>query len=158
MKSPNCSENLILWADSKDSALEVALFGESVQAQRVGKEADEWFSIAIGASCQLVSCLDIRSAIPDSVKGYISFSSESQFLCLFMSSFDHLKKKILAERGKIINIESFRGNLIIDGMDLDPFEEQTWIGKSLKIGDQTFQVANVSQNVLKISRDVTDAK
>jgi uncharacterized protein YcbX len=62
-----------------------------------------------------------------------------------MSSFDHLKKKILSERGKIISIESFRGNLIIDGMDLQPFEEQTWIGKSLRIGGQTFQVANVSQ-------------
>jgi uncharacterized protein YcbX len=123
--------------------MSVALFGENVNASKVGLKEDEWFSRALGAPCHLVAYLDIRSAIPDTFKGTVSFSSESQFLCLFNTSFNYLKDMILKERGKMINIESFRGNLTIDGMDIRPFEEQEWIGKSFKIGDQTFNVSNV---------------
>lgn len=147
MHSPNCTENIILRTNTTGSALSVELFGENVNAQTVGSIEDEWFSKALGAPCQLVSCLDIRSAIPDTFKGSISFSSESQFLCLFNTSFDHLKDMILKERGKMINIESFRGNLTIDGMNIEPFDEQKWVSKSLKIGDQTFHVTNVSMSI-----------
>jgi uncharacterized protein YcbX len=34
--------------------------------------------------------------------------------------------------------ERYRGNLLIDG--LDPFEELTWVGKTLQIGSATFEV------------------
>ena len=144
MHSPNCAENIKLKMSTKDSVMHVALFGENVDAQRVGSHEDAWFSKALGAPCHLVAYLDVRSAIPDTFKGSVSFSSESQFLCLVNTSFEYLKEMILKERGKIIHIESFRGNLTIEGMDIDPFAEQEWIGKSLTIGDQTFHVSNVS--------------
>lgn len=145
MHSHNCTENIILRTNSNGITLPVELYGENVNAQTVGTKEDEWFSIALGAPCQLVSYLDIRSAIPDTFKGSISFSSESQFLCLFNTSFNHLKDIILKERGKIINIDSFRGNLTIDLLDHEPFQEQNWVSKSLKIGNQTFHVTNVSK-------------
>lgn len=141
MHSPNCTENIILNVKSKNSVIPVHIFGENIHAQHVGFEEDEWFSKALGAPCRLVSYLDLRSAIPDTFKGNISFSSESQFLCLSTISFNHLKEMILKERGKMINIESFRGNLTVDGL-CDPFEEQGLVGRSIKIGNQIFHVAN----------------
>ena len=34
--------------------------------------------------------------------------------------------------------ERYRGNLLIDGVD--PFEELSWIGRTLQIGNATFEV------------------
>ena len=108
------------------------------------RKYDEWFSEALGVSCHLVSCsYDRTSKLADFPDSTISFANEAQFLCISKKSFEMLNETLLAQKKPQIDLQRFRGNLVIDDTHLIPFEEEKWPGKTLRIGDQYFYVTEV---------------
>jgi len=116
--------------------LSVTIWRSTCLAQRVGREADAWFSAFLETSCHLVympestrRSVSADHAIADDI---VSFADGYPFLLIGEASLadlnDHLEQPVLMNR--------FRPNLVIDGTAA--FAEDTW--KVVRIGDITFHV------------------
>ena len=117
-----------------DEEKEVVVWDDSVNAVYVGREADMWFSDAIGFKCRLVH-------MPDDSKRYVdkkyalenevvSFADAYPFLVIGQSSLNDLNRR-LRDR---VPMNRFRPNFVFEGGS--PFDEDRM--KSFKLNDVTF--------------------
>ena len=107
-------------------------------------QQDGWFSDALGIPCHLVSCsYDRNCKVNEHSQSKLSFVNEEQFLCISKRSFELLREQIWSDKQQKIDLLRFRGNLVIDDNLLIPFEEETWVNRTLQIGDQYFHVKAV---------------
>jgi uncharacterized protein YcbX len=119
---------------SEVSPIMTQVFDDTCWALPVSKEADRWFSNALGTNCQLVFMpetterqVDLKYAQP---KDITSFSDGFPFLIASEASLQDLNTRLDIP----VSIERFRPNLVVSGTL--PWEEDNWT--SLAIGGAHF--------------------
>lgn len=109
-----------------EEKIKVIIWDDICSAVKISKEADEFFSDALGIHCSLVLMPDDEKRIVDSKKKYIkdehtvSFADGYPFLIIGQSSLDDLNKRLVDS----LPINRFRPNFVFTGGE--PFEEDNW--------------------------------
>lgn len=114
--------------------LPVQVWDDEVAAHYVSREADEWFSDALGQSCQLVRIEE--NAMRYSLKGkggkYVSFADGQPFLVIGEASLTDLNRRL----SEPVPMSRFRPNLVFDGAL--PYAEDGW--QKFSIGSVQFEM------------------
>jgi uncharacterized protein len=118
------------------SRLGVQVWDSSINASLVGKEADEFFSEAIGQSCHIVF-IDQKSKrkanqLMTGQKTSLSFADAYPYLILSKASLEDLNTRL----DKPVEMDRFRPNLVIDG--LKPYGEDSI--KEIKVSNIRFKI------------------
>lgn len=116
---------------------EVEVWGDRVDARRVGPEADRWLTAYLERSCRLVYLSETADrAVDDSQAGtddQVSFADGYPYLLTSYASLRALNERL----GSAIAIDRFRPNIVIEGTE--PFEEDRWT--TVRVGEAVFLVA-----------------
>ena len=122
----NIGSNLNIPFHAVEDDLErVTIWNATVEAKRVGKEADKWFSEMIGGHCKLVFMPESSMRPVDTTSGYApkekftSFADAYPFLMLGEASMDDLNSRMKVPQ----SINRFRPNIVFSGGD--PYREDT---------------------------------
>ena len=133
----NSESNFRIHFDAEEDDLErVTIWNATVEAKRVGKEADNWFSEMIGGYCKLVFMPESSMRPVDTTSGYApkekftSFADAYPFLMLGEASMDDLNSRMKVPQ----SINRFRPNIVFSGGD--PYQEDTM--EDFTIGDIQF--------------------
>ena len=112
--------------DAEEDQLEtVTIWNAEVEAKRVSKEADNWFSEMIGGHCKLVFMPESSLRPVDTTSGYApkekftSFADAYPFMMMSEASMNDLNRRMEVPQ----TINRFRPNLVISGGD--PYQEDT---------------------------------
>ena len=109
---------------NSQQTMSVTIWGDSVTAQRVGKEADIWLSTALGIECHLVYIPDneIRQCDLEFAKQgeRTGFADAFPLLLLSTASLDDLNERL----EQPIEMRRFRPNIVVTGCDA--FAEDGW--------------------------------
>lgn len=104
--------------DQEESNMEiVTIWNATVEAKRVGKEADGWFSEMLGVNCKLVFMPDSSLRPVNTTSGFApegkftSFADAYPFLMIGQSSMDDLNLRMQIP----LTIERFRPNIVFSG-------------------------------------------
>lgn len=114
----------------------VTIWNATVEAKRVGKEADNWFSEMIGGYCKLVFMPESSMRPVDTTSGYApkekftSFADAYPFLMVGEASMDDLNSRMKVPQ----SINRFRPNIVFSGGD--PYQED--MIEDFTIGDIQF--------------------
>ncbi|WP_234735278.1 MOSC domain-containing protein [Tellurirhabdus bombi] len=115
--------------------LSVTVWDDTILANVVSAEADQWFSHVLGFPCRLVRMPETthRTADQDYAQpgDVVSFADGYPYLMIGASSLEELNRRIPEE----LSMTRFRPNLIIEGSQ--PHEEDTW--SRFSIGDIAFR-------------------
>ena len=115
-------------------SLPVVVWDDTVQAQRVGAEADAWFSAQLGLDCHLVYLPDasFRAVDPRYARAGegVSFADGYPHLIIGEASLADLNARL----PEPVGMDRFRPNLVFAGGT--PFVEDTW--QEIQIGPITF--------------------
>ncbi len=120
----------------EDDLERVTIWNATVEAKRVGKEADKWFSEMIGGHCKLVFMPESSMRPVDTTSGYApkekftSFADAYPFLMLGEASIDDLNSRMKMPQ----SINRFRPNIVFSGGD--PYQED--MIEDFTIGDIQF--------------------
>ena len=120
----------------EDDLERVTIWNATVEAKRVGKEADKWFSEMIGGHCKLVFMPESSMRPVDTTSGYApkekftSFADAYPFLMLGEASMDDLNSRMKMPQ----SINRFRPNIVFSGGD--PYQED--MIEDFTIGDIQF--------------------
>ena len=121
-------------ADSLD--ITVKIWGDTVNAKRIGDKTDAWLEQTIGEPCHLVYILndEIRQCDLNYANNgdRTGFSDGFPLLLISQASLDDLNSKL----DTAIPMKRFRPNLVITGCEA--FAEDTW--KEIKIHLSTFRI------------------
>ena len=108
-------QNLIIPFDgSCGDTVRVKIFQDELEACRVDKMADEWFSDTLGMSCQLVTMghsqriVNKKYAVNNDTVG---FANSFPYLVVSQASLDELNERLTQK----ITIERFRPNIVLNG-------------------------------------------
>jgi hypothetical protein len=118
------------------SNINVSVWHDSVEANHVSEEIDEWFSRTLNKPCKLVfmrenSLRPVTEA--DSFSDvHVSFADAFPYMLISQASLDDLNNRLLVP----VPMNRFRPNLVISGTEA--FEEDTW--SEIKIGEVHFKV------------------
>jgi uncharacterized protein len=114
----------------------VSVWDDLVEAQLVGKYADEWLNEALGIKCRIVFMLDETQRFVDRKFAFdnelVSFADAFPVLIIGEQSLEDLNKRL----NEKILMNRFRPNLVFTGGE--PFDEDKW--KRIKIGGVIFSV------------------
>lgn len=116
--------------------INVKIWDDECIAAKVSKEADEFFSDALGIKCSLVIMPQDAKRIVDPDKKYIneeylvSFADAYPFLIIGQESLNDLNKRLKEN----LPMNRFRPNFVFTGGN--PYDEDHW--KSFKIGEIIF--------------------
>jgi len=114
----------------------VTIWNATVEAKRVGKDADAWFSEMLGVKCKLVYMPDKSLRPVNTASGFApdgkftSFADAYPFLMIGQSSMDDLNKRMQIP----LTIERFRPNIVFSG----GFPYQEDIIEDFRIGHINF--------------------
>jgi hypothetical protein len=115
----------------------VNIWDELVEAQLVGKYADEWLNEALGFKCRIVFMPDETQRFVNRNYAFqneiVSFADAYPFMLIGEQSLEDLNKRL----NEKILMNRFRPNLVFNGGK--PFDEDKW--KRIKIGGVKFSVA-----------------
>eukprot|EP00928_Gymnodinium_smaydae_P091909 TRINITY_DN75672_c0_g1_i1.p1 TRINITY_DN75672_c0_g1~~TRINITY_DN75672_c0_g1_i1.p1 ORF type:complete len:369 (+),score=41.57 TRINITY_DN75672_c0_g1_i1:72-1178(+) len=119
--------------------------------QDYGDEVSAWLSEQLGVpGCRLTGIgngLDYRRVIIENPKQGdqlestclpLSLADEAPFQLASVASLGDLNKRLLERRQAKVTMDRFRPNIVIDGYNLAPWEEDTW--KRIRIGEVEFRV------------------
>ncbi len=101
----------------EDNLERVTIWNATVEAVRVGKDADSWFSEMLGVSCKLVYMPDNSMRPVNTSSGFApvgkftSFADAYPFLLIGQSSMDDLNQRMQIP----LTIERFRPNIVFSG-------------------------------------------
>jgi len=124
--------------DGADEHARVKVWSSSVKAGVYSDRINDWFSDAIGVSCQLVGMTsESRRAVSPfyavrKFKDEVSFADAYPFLLIGQGSLDDLNSR-LAEP---VPMNRFRPNFVVEGAE--PFAEDKW--KKIRIGSTVFHL------------------
>jgi uncharacterized protein YcbX len=103
----------------------VTIWNATVEARRVGKEADAWFSERLGIRCKLVFMPEHSMRPVDTTSGYApagkftSFADAYPFMMLGEASINDLNRRLEIP----VSIKRFRPNIVFSGGE--PYQEDT---------------------------------
>lgn len=121
----------------------VQVWGDVVDALRVGEEADRWFSEMLETSCRLVYFardvvrLAERAFYPNEQP--LGFADGYPLLVIGAESLRELNQRIVSRGRSALLMNRFRPNVVIDGADA--WNEDLW--KRIAIGEDDVQLAIV---------------
>ncbi len=123
--------------DSK--TMQVKIWKDYVNAQRVGDEADAWLSDALGFDCHFVHIADdeIRQCSLDYAEegDRTGFADAYPMLVISEESLDDLNKKLEVKGKEPVTMKRFRPNIIVTGCEA--FAEDKW--ENISIGGVTMR-------------------
>jgi uncharacterized protein YcbX len=115
----------------------------------VSREANRWFSEALGTSCRLVYMPDnsIRLIDPNyAMHGEkTSFSDGYPFLLAGQASLDELNRRL----EQPVSMDRFRPNLVVSGAE--PFAEDSW--KTIRMGSVLFYAPKPAARCIVVTTD-----
>lgn len=124
-----------LQPDPSAEQVQAPIWEDSSKALLVSREADEWFSQALGQSCRLVFMPDDGERITigktSGMTQKVSFADEYPLLMIGQSSLDELNRRLKEP----VPMDRFRPNLVFSGGV--PFEEDGW--HAFSIGKTSFR-------------------
>jgi uncharacterized protein YcbX len=104
--------------------MQVTIWKDSVTAQRVSTQVDQWLSTAIGTPCHLVYIPDdeIRSCDPEFAQAddRTGFADAFPLLLISTASLDDLNQRLQQP----VSMQRFRPNIVVEGCDA--FAEDNW--------------------------------
>jgi uncharacterized protein YcbX len=115
----------IPFVSDADELESVTIWNAKVEAKRVGKVADHWFSDMLGSSCKLVYMPESSMRPVDTTSGYApkgkftSFADAYPFMMIGESSLEDLNTRIQTP----VTISRFRPNIVFSGGM--PYQEDT---------------------------------
>jgi uncharacterized protein YcbX len=111
-------------AISKSKTIQVTVWNDSLNAQLLSCEVDEWLSEILGQTCHLVYMPKSaeRQIDKDFAKEnqYVSFADAFPLLLVSQASIDDLNKRLETP----VNINRFRPNIVVEG--IAAFAEDLW--------------------------------
>ncbi len=111
----NASNLFIPFILPKNEFIEVTVWDDSCTAQLVSREADEWFTKALGINCRLVYMPDDTKRHTDTRyttdNGITSFSDAYPFMIIGQASLDELNSHL----DEKLPINRFRPNMVFTG-------------------------------------------
>ena len=111
-------------AANPENTMLVTIWGDSVTAQRVGKEADAWLSAILGLECHLVYIPDdeVRQCDLEFAKQgeRTGFADGFPLLLISTASLDDLNTRLKHP----VKMKRFRPNIVVTGCDA--FSEDDW--------------------------------
>ncbi|MFA0963090.1 MOSC domain-containing protein [Roseivirga sp. BDSF3-8] len=117
--------------------VKVQVWDDEVQARRVGKEADEWFTQVLGLRCSLVYMPDSSNRLVETAYAksgeQVSFADGYPYLIIGQASLDDLNSRM----EEALPMDRFRPNIVFGGTE--PFAEDRW--KHFKINGILFHAA-----------------
>lgn len=121
-------------ADSTER-IDVTIWADTVRAQPVGTDADDWFGAALGYSCRLVYLPDdshraIDPAYARTDRDETSFSDGYPFLLISQASLDDLNARL----SEPVGMRRFRPNFVVVGTDA--YAEDDWA--DFRVGSTSF--------------------
>lgn len=137
----------------------VQIFSDEVEAVTVSRDADAWFTEAIGSPLSLVWMADrtVRPVDPEFAAGArVGFADGFPFLILSEASVADLSERI----GRPLSMDRFRPNIVLDGCA--PYYEDEC--ERLRIGDVSFSlvkrcgrctIVTIDQQTLEADPNVT---
>lgn len=136
-------EPLVVPPLSADPSAVVKVWSATVAATPAGGEADAWLSAALGQNLHLVWLDDPTRRAVDPNFGEpddrVSFADGYPLLLTNTASLARLNDWIFeggSDEGPL-PMARFRPNVVVDGAE--PFAEDDWIGKRIRIGGVTFR-------------------
>jgi len=135
-----------LWVPVKANPIAKGdVFGAVVAASPAGPRADAWLSEVLGVEARLV-WLDDPTRRPTDPKvsrpgDRVSFADEFPLLLTATASLARLNDWIVEGRHADewpLPMTRFRPNIVVEGAE--PFEEDGWIGRTIRIGQLEFRV------------------
>ncbi len=111
-------------ATSKNKFMQVTVWNDSLNAQMLSGEVDDWLSEILDQRCHLVYMPESAERQIDKNfaqdKQYVSFADGFPLLLISQASIDDLNQKLETP----VNINRFRPNIVVDG--IDAFAEDSW--------------------------------
>ena len=139
---PNLRVRFYTVRDDYDVFREVHIHGDTGLGYDVGSEAADWFSEFLETPCALVRMVHHSRTHHSSVLQK-SFEVRGQdgypVHLLGVASCDDLDRRASRHTPH----ENFRANLMIAGTE--PYEEDTWVGKRIRIGRAVMRVVKTNQ-------------
>lgn len=130
----NNASLLINTGNVSKAKIEVVIWDDSVPANKVSAEADEWFSDMLNLKCRLVYMPDESIRPVDKKYAFdneiVSFADAYPFLLIGQLSLDDLNSRLQEK----LPMNRFRPNIVFNGGD--PFDEDRI--KSFSVGGVTF--------------------
>ena len=134
------SEALFISLDlAQEESKDVVIWNATVEAQTVSKEADDWFSDALGASAKLVYMPENSMRPVDTTSGFkpkgkfVSFADAYPFMMMGEASLNDLNERY--DGNQKLTIHRFRPNIVFSGgfpNQEDDFEDFTINGIAFK--------------------------
>ena len=135
LNAPGMPELVLTACDG--GPLDVRVWDDSVSAEMVGSEADDWLSRFLGVSCRLVCFAQdtVRRVDPafSRTADQVGFADGFPFLLISRASLDDLNRRL----AQPVPMLRFRPNLVVAGCE--PFAEDGW--RRIRIGELEFRVA-----------------
>jgi uncharacterized protein YcbX len=135
LRAPEMPEQVV--GQASGPRMEVAVWGDTVQARRGDPEVDVWCSDFLRRPCRLVRMPPdtVRQVSPDYAEpdDQVGFADGFPFLLISQASLDDLSQRA----GQALSMRRFRPNLVVSGCE--PYAEDGW--QRLRIGEITFRVA-----------------
>lgn len=104
--------------------LNVGIWDDICKANPVSKEADEWFSEALGLDCRLVRMADDEQRLVEKNYAFagetVSFADAYPFLIIGQSSLNDLNSRL----ENPVEMKRFRPNFVFSGGE--PYQEDSW--------------------------------
>ncbi|WP_143959628.1 MOSC domain-containing protein [Litoribacter populi] len=127
----------------------VTVWDDSLMAEIVNQEVDQWLSEILDINCHLVK-MDEMAERPISSKYSIndetvSFADSMPYMVIGQSSLDNLNSRLEEE----VKMDRFRPNLVFEGGE--PFEEDSW--QVVQIGECMFQVTKPCARCVMVTID-----
>lgn len=140
--APGMEELVIDLDDTEQPSVDTVVWGSKAPAIRQGAEAEAWFSEYLGqAGVQFVrkDPKGVRLIKPqyqaDGATNQVAFADGASLLLASEVSLEALNGQL----EKPVPMDRFRANIVVDGEDILPYEEDFW--KVAKIGGLTVFVA-----------------
>lgn len=115
---------------SGGSRLPVRIWGDTCEAERSGRTADDWWSAWLGEPCFMVRMPD--DTLRPAGTGRVAFADAFPFLILSEASLDGLNARL----DQPVPMNRFRPNLVIAGTEAHA--EDTW--GAVRIGSEEFVI------------------
>lgn len=136
--------------DDTVGRIDTKVWRDQVEAQRISRAADQWFSELLRCPAQLVFMPEThyRQVDPDyfSQQQRVSFADSFPFLLTHQNSLDELNQRLPTP----LPMSRFRPNIVIDGDA--PWAEDRW--QKLRIGGLNFAVVKPCSRCIMTTFDV----
>lgn len=116
-----------------DEYQHVAVWKDTILAQRCAEKVDAWFSNYIGKPCHLLYFGEQSRRVVTNTNKPVAFADGYPLLLISQASLDDLNSRLASP----VSMSQFRPNIVVN--NCEAFEEDTW--QHIRIGEVEFEIS-----------------